>query len=82
MTQKTNHVYKIFCHHQIFFLKNTFKVALQYLLNILILINIVFNLELNFKLKMRTLKTLKKFGKPGKSFEKTSGNPDKYAEDI
>ena len=82
MTQKICPVDNFFFFVNFLLLKNTFKVALQYLLNILILINIVFNLELNFKLKMRTLKTLKKFGKPGKSFEKTSANPDKYAEDI
>ena len=52
-----------FCHHQkIHFLKNTFKVALQYLFNVFILFNIVFNLKLNFILKidqkMRTFKNL------------------------
>ena len=44
---------KNFCHRQAFFLlKNTFKVALQYLFNILILLNIVFNHKLNFLLKI------------------------------
>ena len=32
-------------------LKNTFKVAFQYLFNVVILLNIVFNLKLNLKLK-------------------------------
>ena len=35
-----------------FFLKNSFKVALQYFFNVFILFNIVSNLKLNFKLKM------------------------------
>ena len=65
MTQKFYHVDKFFCHHQIFFfLKKTFKAALQYLFNIFKLITIVFNLKLNFKLnldqKMRTFKNLEK----------------------
>ena len=38
---------------QIFILKHLFKVALQYLFNVLILFNIVFNLKLKFKLKIR-----------------------------
>ena len=46
---------------------NTFKVILQYLFNIYILLNSVFNLKLIFKLridpKVRN-KTWKKFGKP------------------
>ena len=74
MTQKIYHVDKFFYNQIFFFLKNTCKVALQYLFNKLILFNIVFNLKLNSKLeidsKMRTfknleetLKTLKKFGK-------------------
>ena len=47
-----------------------FKVALQYLFNVFILFNTVFNLKLKFKLKkdpkMCTFKTWKKFGKPEK----------------
>ena len=63
------------------FLKNTFKVVSQYLFNIFILINIVFNLKFNFKLKIDQkcilLKTWKKFRKSGKNFGKMSGNPVK-----
>ena len=33
------------------------------------------NFKLKIYLKMFTFKTWKKFGKPGKIFEKTSGNP-------
>ena len=77
------HVGKIFVIiKKYFFLKNTFKVALQFLFNVLYHFNLVFNLKLNFKLnidpKMHTLKTLKKFEKPGKIFEKKSGNPVIY----
>ena len=44
---------KNFCHHQKFFLlKNTFEVALQYLFNVLVLLNTVFYLKLKFKLKV------------------------------
>ena len=60
-------------------LKNTFKVTLQYLFNVFILFNTVSYIEINLKLKvdpkMCTFKNLKKFGTPGKSFEKTSGKP-------
>ena len=35
-----------------FKLKNTFKVAYQYLFNVVVLLNIVFSLKLNFKLKI------------------------------
>ena len=45
-----------------------------------ILFNTVSYIEINLKLKidpkMCTFKTWKKFGKPGKSLEKTSGNPE------
>ena len=65
-----------------FLLKNTFKVALQYLSNVFILFKTVSYFKLNFKLKidhkMCTFKSLeeiwktwKKFGKPGKNLEKT-----------
>ena len=57
-----------------FFHKNTFKVALQYLFNLFILFNIVFNLKLNFKLKIDPIAY---FLKPGKNFEKMSDNPEK-----
>ena len=44
---------KILCHHQSFFLINTFKVALQYPFNIVIPLNTgFFYLKLNFKLKI------------------------------
>ena len=63
MTQKIYHVDKNFCHHQKnVFLKNTFNVALQYLLNVFLLFNMIFQLKLNFKLKLdpkkRTFKNL------------------------
>ena len=35
-----------------FLLKNTLKLAIQYLFNVVILINTVFSLKLNFKLKI------------------------------
>ena len=48
-------------------LKNTFKVALQYLFNVVVLFSTVFNLELSFKLKTDPknvlLKTWKNFRK-------------------
>ena len=60
---------------------HTFKLASQYLLNFIILLNTVFNLVLYFKLKidpkMCTLKNLKIFRKPGRNFSKTFGNPGK-----
>ena len=50
-------------------LKSTYKVTLQYFLNVFILFKTVFYTELNFKLKIdpkiSTLKTWKKFRKPG-----------------
>ena len=56
----------------LFLLNNTFKVAFKYLVNVFILLNIVFNLRLNIKVKiypkMRTFKNLEKIKK------KTSGN--------
>ena len=78
--KKIYHIDKLFCHHlKLFLLKNTFKVALQYLFNVVIEFNTVFYLKLNFKLKIdqrRVLsKTWKKFRKPGRNFSKTSGNP-------
>ena len=68
LTQKIYHVDKNLCHHQnFFFLKNTFKVALQYLFDVFKLFNIVFNLLLDFKLKIdpkiRTFKNLEEFWK-------------------
>ena len=44
---KKNYVEKFFfCHHQkMFFLKNTYKIALQFLFNVFVLFNIVFNLK-------------------------------------
>jgi len=64
---------------KIFLLKNFFKVALHYLFNVFLLFNTVSHLKLNFKLKkdpkMCTFKNLKEIWKPGKKFEKISGNP-------
>ena len=52
------------------FLKNTFRVALQFLFNVFILLNIDFNLKLDFKLKidqkMRTFKNLEEIWKTRK----------------
>ena len=62
-----------------FLLKNTFKVALQYLFSVFILFNIVYNLKLNFKIKidskMRTFKNLEEIWNTWKKIEKMSGNP-------
>ena len=57
---------KMFCHHQnLLLIKNTFKVAFEYLFNVFILFNTVSYLKLSFKLKfypkMCTLKTWIKF---------------------
>ena len=78
MTQKIYHVDKIFCHNQKkITLKNTFKVALQYLFNVFILSNIVF--KLNFKLKigpkMFTFKNLEEIWKTLKIFGKNEWQP-------
>ena len=60
-------------------LMNTFKVVLQYLFNIFILFHTVLYIKLTLNLKYTqkcvVLRTWKKFGKPGKNSEKTSGNP-------
>ena len=54
----------------LFLLNNTFKVAFKYLVNVFILLNIVFNLRLNIKVKiypkMRTFKNLEKIKKKNK----------------
>ena len=66
----------IFCHHQnIFLLKNTFKVALHYLFNVVILLSTVFNLKLSFKLKIdpktcSSFKNLEEIQKAWKKFLK------------
>ena len=73
MTQIVYHDDKIFCCHKYFFLKNTSKLAYQYLFNVFILINIFFKLKEDPK--MRAFKSLEKFWKPGKIKIKTSGNP-------
>ena len=57
-----------FCHYQKFCItKNTFKEALKYLLDFVIIINTVFYLKLNSKLKIGpktcNLKTWRKFAK-------------------
>ena len=46
---KINHEKKLY--QSFFLLKTTFKVAFQYLLNVVILFKKVLNLKLNFKLK-------------------------------
>ena len=57
-----------------------FKVILQYLFNIFMLLNTVSYNNLNLKLKidpkMCTSQNLKEIWKPGKKIEITSGNPD------
>ena len=62
--------------YQIFFLKSTFKIAKQYLLNIFILFYIVIKTKLNFKIKidpkMRTFKNLEEIWKTWKKFRKKS----------
>ena len=59
-----------------FFIKNIFKVVLQYLFNVFIQFDIVFNLRLlKIDQKCAYLKTWKKYGKPGKNLDKMSGNP-------
>ena len=73
MTQKIYYEDNIFCHPQnFFFLKKILNVALQYLFNAFILFIIVFNLKLNFKLKidpkMRTFKNLEDIWTPWKIF--------------
>ena len=50
LTQKIHHIDIFFCHHQFFF--NTFKEALRYLFNVVILFNTVFYLKLDFKFKI------------------------------
>ena len=58
---KICHIDKKFCHHQTFFLlKNTFEVALQYLLNVYILFDTVTFLKFKLKLdsKIGTCKNL------------------------
>ena len=51
---------KSFCHHQKLFIKNTFKVALQYAFNVVLLLNPVFNLKLNTKQKKDLKRELSK----------------------
>jgi len=63
----------------IFDLKNTFKVALQYLSNVVILLKTVFNLKLHFKLKIDqktcTFKNLEEIQKTWKKFLKNLWQP-------
>ena len=73
--KKIYHVDKIFCHNQKKnFLKNTFKVAIQYLFNVLLVFNIVFYLKLYFKLKidpkMRSFNNLEEIFKTWRKFPK------------
>ena len=62
-------MYFLFNIRNFFLLKNTLKVALQYLYNLFILFKTVYYFQLNLKLKidpkMCTFKNMKKFGKPG-----------------
>ena len=64
----------IFCNHQGFFIKTTFKESSRSLLNVVVLFNIVIYLKLNLKLKIdlracnlknleEILKSLRKFAK-------------------
>ena len=53
LQKKSFELIKSFCHHQKFFLfKNTFKEALRYVFNVVILLRTVFKLKLNLKLKI------------------------------
>ena len=76
LTQKIYHVDKIFVTSTFL---NTFKLALQYLFNVLLLFNTVFYFKLNFKLKidpkMSFFKNLEKIWKTWKNLEKMCGNP-------
>ena len=60
-------------------LLNTFKEALRYFFNAVILFNTVFYLQLNFKLKIDpktcNFKNLEEIWKPGESLLKTFGDP-------
>ena len=75
LTQKTYSMDKFLVSPSKFFLlKNIFKVSLQYLFNVFMLFNTVFNLKLlKIDQKMNILKKL------GKSFENISGNPEIYS---
>ena len=55
-------------HHQFFLFNNTFKVALQYLFNVFILINTVCYLKLKSKLKIDQKVCI--FLHPGEQFER------------
>ena len=60
----------------LFIKKKTFKVALQYLFNVFILSNTVFNLKLlKLDSKMRILKNLEEIWKTWKKFEKKKWQP-------
>ena len=71
-------VWQFFCHDQN--IKNTFKEALRYLFNVIILLNTFCYLKPNFKLKIDSkrwnFKNWKKFEKSEK-FAKTSDNTEK-----
>ena len=79
MTKKFIMLIKLLVIIKKFSLKNTFKVALQYLFKFFILINTVFNFKLNFRLKidpkMCTFKNLEEILKTWKNFVIKSGNP-------
>ena len=80
MTQK---IYPIdnffFVIIKIFFIKNIFKEALQYLFNAFILFNTVSYFKFNFKLekdpKMRSFKNLEEICKTWKKFQKKEWQP-------
>ena len=68
MTRKIYPIDKIFCHLHFFIIKkNIFKVALQYLFNVFMILNVVLDVKLKFKLKVdpkiRTFKTLENIKK-------------------
>ena len=79
MTQKISHIDKNVFHHQHFLLKNTFKVALEYLFNVFILFKTVSYLKLNLKLKvdpkMCTFKNLEEIFKTWKKIAKNIWQP-------
>ena len=82
MTQKIYHKIKSskICHDQKFFLlKNTFEVPLQYLFKVFILLDTIFYLELNFKIKIDqkicTFKNLEEILKTWRKFAKNIWQP-------
>ena len=68
---------KLFCHHQHFLLKNTFKEALHYLFNVFILFNTVSNLKLKIDPKMCTFRNMEKILKTWRKFAENIWQPCK-----